>query len=102
MKFHAFYDGIIIIIIIIIAQLTTYSVCVINPGLTQTFFPTNSFPLSFSYAYLFFFLFVILLFYSFTHFFILEIPVIRSAEYKLPIIREICVCMFSLYIKMKF
>ena len=35
-------------------------------------------------------------------FFILEIPVIRSAEYKLPITREICICMFSLYIKMKF
>ena len=32
----------------------------------------------------------------------LEIPVIRSAEYKLPITREICICMFSLYIKMKF
>ena len=39
--------------------------------------------------------------YSFI-FFILEIPVIRSAEYKLPITREICICMFSLYIKMKF
>ena len=34
-------------------------------------------------------------------FFTLEIPVIRSAEYKLTIIREICICMFSLYIKMK-
>ena len=33
---------------------------------------------------------------------ILEIPVISSAEYKLPIIREICICMFSLYFKMKF
>ena len=32
----------------------------------------------------------------------LEIPVIGSAEYKLPIIREIYICMFSLYIKMKF
>ena len=39
--------------------------------------------------------------YSFI-FFILEIPVIRSAEYELPITREICICMFSLYIKMKF
>ena len=36
------------------------------------------------------------------NFFILEIPVIRSAEYKLSIIREICILMFSLYIKMKF
>ena len=28
--------------------------------------------------------------------------IIRPAEYKLPVIREICICMFSLYIKMKF
>ena len=43
--------------------------------------------------------------YYFIHsfiFFILEIPVIRSAGYKLPIIREICICMLSLYIKMEF
>ena len=31
----------------------------------------------------------------------LEISVIRPAEYKLPIIREICIGMFSLYVKMK-
>ena len=45
---------------------------------------------------------VVLVFYSFIHLYILEILVIRSAKYKLPIIREICICMFSLYIKMKF
>ena len=44
---------------------------------------------------------IILFIYLFI-FFILEIPVIRSAKYKLPITREICICMFSLYIKMKF
>ena len=43
---------------------------------------------------------IILFVHSFL--FILEIPVIRSAEYKLPIIREICICMFSLYTKRKF
>ena len=29
----------------------------------------------------------------------LQMPVIRSAEYKLPIIREICIFMLSLYMK---
>ena len=40
----------------------------------------------------------------FTHslIFSLEIPVIIPAEYKLPLIREICIFMFSLYIKIKF
>ena len=32
----------------------------------------------------------------------LEISVIRSAEYKLPINSDICICMFSLYVKIKF
>ena len=40
--------------------------------------------------------------YLLIRFFTLEIPVIRSAKYQLPIISEICICMFSLYIKMKF
>ena len=35
-------------------------------------------------------------------FFTLEIPLIRPAEYKLPIIGEICIFMFSLDIKRKF
>ena len=35
-------------------------------------------------------------------FFILEIPVFRSAKYKVPIIREIFIGMFSLYGKIKF
>ena len=34
--------------------------------------------------------------------FSLEISVIRSAENKLSIIREICICLFSLYIETKF
>ena len=34
--------------------------------------------------------------------FSLEIPVIRPVEYKLPIIREICICKFSICINMKF
>ena len=59
----------------------------------------------FFFSFLIFFLFFILAFiHSFKIlflFFILEIRVIRSAEYKLPIIREICICMFGLYIKMK-
>ena len=35
-------------------------------------------------------------------FFTLEIPLIRPAEYKLPIIGEICIFMFSLNIKGSF
>ena len=40
--------------------------------------------------------------YLLIHFFSLEIPVISPAEYKLPIIREIFNCMFSLFVNMKF
>ena len=35
-------------------------------------------------------------FFSFFRFFLI-LFVIRPAKYKLPIIREICICMFSLY-----
>ena len=56
-----------------------------NPGLTRTFYPTNGVLLSFSSSYQ----------NSLPSLFPLEIPEIRSAEYKLPIIREICICMFN-------
>ena len=41
-------------------------------------------------------------YYYLPSFFSIEIPVITPAEYKLPIIGGICICMFNLYIKMKF
>ena len=90
-----------------VISITIIITIIINPGLTRTFFPTNSLLAIFNF---FFFIFFIFFFYSSSYylfiysfiFFILEISVIRSAEYKLPITREICICMFSLYIKMKF
>ena len=44
---------------------------------------------------------IIRFFCSVFYFFLLEIPVIRIAEYKLSIITEICTCMFNLHIKKK-
>ena len=82
--------------IITYAQLITYSACAIKPRLTQTFYPTKSFfhPLAL--------LLEIVYFPPIFLLFSLEIPVIRPAEYKLPIVREIFICMFNLYIKIEF
>ena len=41
-------------------------------------------------------IFIIIIIFS------LEITVTKPAEFKLPIIREIYICMFDLYIKIKF
>ena len=81
-KAHANY--IITKLTSIMIRTTYYIFC--NPGLTQTFYPTNSFLSSFSSSYQnhlpFSGFFLCLLFTYSLIFSSLEMPVIRSAEYK--------------------
>ena len=100
------YNYIITKLITVIIHTTyyiLYSALATNPGLTQTFYPTNSFLSSFvllfkiiyfspvlfcSLVFLFFFVIYLLI-----NFFPLKIPIIRPAEYKLPINKGIFICM---------
>ena len=82
-----------------------YSAWAKNPGLTQTFYPTNSLLSSFSSSYYNPLILPASFFSLYTYacaFYSVEMHIIRPAEYKLPIIREICICIFSLYTKMEF